>query len=413
MDILHFDPDSLLIRPSVFTKPVRTAPPLSWIAHVPFAFWIVDALRPERLVELGTHSGNSYSAFAQAVAAAGLPTACYAVDTWQGDDHAGFYAEDVFAEWKAFHDHHFGRFSTLIRGTFDEALERFADGAIDLLHIDGLHTYDAARHDFDSWLPKMSPRGVVLLHDTNVHLEGYEVWRLWDELAERFPTFAFLHGFGLGVVGVGADVPPDIAWLLSPNGASARLAMVRQFFAALGEARTVEAEAVAQEATLADTTARLDAATAESERCRADRDRLQAVAVRLRARLPSADGASYAAQTADNLSVMRESGLFDAAFYLERYPDVSEAGLDPLAHFDQFGWREGRKPNAIFDPAWYLRTYPDVGAEDVNPLVHYARSGWREGRDPAPTFSTAGHLAAHPDIAEAGEEPLAHYLRHQ
>ena|SRR5689334_4908703 len=108
----------LLYRPIVFHEPVRLVPPPSWVEHVPFAFWIVDALRPSSFVELGTQSGNSYSAFAQAVNTLGLPASCYAVDTWRGDAQAGFYDESVFTEWSAFHDRHFSAFSRLVRSTF-------------------------------------------------------------------------------------------------------------------------------------------------------------------------------------------------------------------------------------------------------------------------------------------------------
>ena len=158
----------LLLRSIVFTRPVRLVDPPSWVPHIPFAFWLIDALRPGTVVELGTHTGVSYSAFAQAVQMLGLDTATYAVDTWKGDHQAGFYDEDVFKEWSSFHDHHFSAFSRLVRSTFEEALSKFPDGSVDLLHIDGLHTYEAVRQDFESWFPKLSNRAVVLMHDTNV-----------------------------------------------------------------------------------------------------------------------------------------------------------------------------------------------------------------------------------------------------
>ena len=160
--------ETRLLRRIIFSRPTRLVWPPSWAGHIPFAFWFVDALRPRTLVELGTQAGLSYSAFAQAVQTLGIDTACYAIDTWEGDEHAGFYGEEVFAEWSAFHSRHFGGFSRLVRSTFDEALTHFSDGSIDALHIDGLHTYEAVRHDFESWLPKLSDCSVVLFHDVNV-----------------------------------------------------------------------------------------------------------------------------------------------------------------------------------------------------------------------------------------------------
>src|SRR5687767_8713238 len=109
------------LRPIVFTQPIRLVAPPSWVAHIPFAFWLVDALRPRCIVELGTMSGNSYAAFAQAVQSLNIDARCYAVDTWEGDPHAGQYPDEIFREWSAFHDLHFSAFSRLVRSTFDEA----------------------------------------------------------------------------------------------------------------------------------------------------------------------------------------------------------------------------------------------------------------------------------------------------
>ena len=94
----------------------------AWIEHAPFAFWICEALRPRRFIELGTHYGYSYLAFCQAIAGLGLGTAAYAVDTWKGDEHAGFYDEDVFQSVLAHNNQRYSGFSALIRSTFAEAL---------------------------------------------------------------------------------------------------------------------------------------------------------------------------------------------------------------------------------------------------------------------------------------------------
>ncbi len=226
----------LLWRPIVDLEPDRLVHPPSWIEHIPFAFWLVDVLRPHTLVELGTHSGNSYAACAQAIQHLGLDTAAYAIDTWRGDPQAGFYDDSVFAEWKSYHDQRYSTFSTLIRSTFDEALVHFEDGIVDVLNIDGYHTAEAVSHDFETWLPKMSPRGVVLMHDINVRERDFGAWRVWQQIRGKYPTFEFLHGHGLGVVAVGANLTAELQWLVSNRLESTQVADVRAFFARAGKA---------------------------------------------------------------------------------------------------------------------------------------------------------------------------------
>jgi multidrug efflux pump subunit AcrA (membrane-fusion protein) len=254
MDNAHF-----LHRPIAFHTPDRAVDPPSWLGHTPFAFWIVDALRPATFIELGCHSGNSYSSVAQAVQTLNLSTACYAVDTWLGDPHSGSFDESVFAEWSEYHDRRFASFSRLVRSTFDEALDYFRDGTIDLLHIDGYHTFDAVSHDFETWRPKMSDRGVVLCHDINVREKDFGAWRLWERVAREYPSFEFRHGHGLGVLGIGNELPEALKWLLGTAGDDANA--VRLFFARLGAA--VVAEYTAASAQRAEASAREAAATAQ------------------------------------------------------------------------------------------------------------------------------------------------------
>ncbi len=224
-----------LISPMVFREP-ELLTGSAWLGHIPFAFWIVEALRPKMIVELGTHTGCSYCAFCQAVHELEMSTSCYAVDTWEGDIHSGLYGEEVFQTLSAYHEPRYSAFSRLIRSTFDQALEHFPEGSIDLLHIDGLHTYEAVKHDFTSWQPKLSERGVVLLHDTNVRDGDFGVWRFWEEISQPYPTFEFLHCYGLGVLAVGKQLPDPLEWLVQvTTQAPEQVAVIRDFFARLGE----------------------------------------------------------------------------------------------------------------------------------------------------------------------------------
>ena len=206
----------------------------AWLQHAPFAFWLVQALRPSRIVELGTHRGFSYLAFCQAVRRLKLETRCFAVDTWQGDEHAGRYSENVLQQLKSYHDPRFSDFSRLVRGRFDEVAKHFDDHSVDLLHIDGRHFYGDVKEDFEIWRPKLSRRSVVLFHDTNVRERGFGVWRLWAEIAKTAPSFEFLHGHGLGVLGTGPELPPGLLAFFR-DAANAR-ETVREVYFRLGSA---------------------------------------------------------------------------------------------------------------------------------------------------------------------------------
>ncbi|WP_321531230.1 class I SAM-dependent methyltransferase [uncultured Desulfuromonas sp.] len=212
-------------------KPESLELPDAWVGHLPFAAWVVRECHPTMFVELGTHSGNSYFAFCQSVKEADLQTKCYAVDTWQGDEHAGNYGDDIFAAVHQENQEKYAAFSRLLRMTFDEAVDSFSDGSINLLHIDGLHTYDAVRHDFETWLPKLAPGALVLLHDSNVRERGFGVWKFWEELKQRYPHYLeFNHSHGLGVVQVDSQRPQRIYSFLDP----AQNQEIVAYFSALG-----------------------------------------------------------------------------------------------------------------------------------------------------------------------------------
>jgi O-antigen biosynthesis protein len=189
--------------------PKQLEVPKFWVEHIPFAFYLVPLLKPKLFVELGTHSGNSFFAFCQAVKENGLATKCYAVDIWKGDKHTGYYFENVYYYVAKHKEENYSDNAFLLRKTFDEALVDFQDGSIDLLHIDGLHTYEGVRHDFEAWLPKLSEKAVVLLHDTQIKMDDFGVWKYWKEISNRYPSFEFYHGCGLGVLAVGEKVPQE------------------------------------------------------------------------------------------------------------------------------------------------------------------------------------------------------------
>jgi GT2 family glycosyltransferase len=206
-----------------------------WIEHAPFAFWLVDALRPRRFVELGTDHGYSYFSFCQAVQRLGCDTSAYAIDTWSGDEHRA----STTSVYKAVRTHNQARysgFSTLLRSTFEEALPFFQDGSVDLLHVDSRHCYEDVKQDFLQWAPKLAPQAIVLFHNTNVRERNFGVWRLYEELSAKHPAFEFYHCQGLGVVASGV-VPEALEPLFSAGVESS--GQIRTLYATLGQALSV------------------------------------------------------------------------------------------------------------------------------------------------------------------------------
>ena len=250
----------------------------NWSAHLAFANDLVRAIQPKLIVELGTHWGESYFGFCQSVAENGLDCLCYAVDHWLGDAHAERYGEEVYEDVRQYNETHYKAFSYLLRTPFDDALVQFNDDSIDLLHIDGLHTYEAAGHDFRTWLPKVKPGGVVLLHDIAVRHADFGIWRLWDEIKAEFPeAFEFHHSWGLGVLRKpGGEIQrPDLLEALF-NSPSTTQERIRRFYViyashlenVLTRATQTQAEAQAAAAQSEAANLRTELSRAEEERKR-------------------------------------------------------------------------------------------------------------------------------------------------
>jgi hypothetical protein len=191
----------------------------SWSMHLPFAYDLMRHLAPEVFVELGVKQGESYFSFCQSAAENQINVQCYGVDSWRGDIQTGELDPEIQKE-VAEYNWRYSSFSELKVMFFSEALPDFVDGTIDLLHIDGTHTYQDVKTDFESWLPKLSPNGIILFHDVMLRDRAFGVWKLWEEIAREDNSFLFEFGYGLGVwkkQRITPNDPPFIRRLMSAN----------------------------------------------------------------------------------------------------------------------------------------------------------------------------------------------------
>jgi len=230
---------SNLVKPlalrAMFWRPSYLAAS-SCLEHIPFAFWIIEASQPKVFVELGADYGASYFAHCQAVDKLGLDTQCYAIDTWMSGDATAGQENGAFEKVNAYNESQYSGFSHLLRSNFDDAARNFADGTIDLLHINGLHTSGFALRDFEIWLPKLSEHGIVLLHGTNSRERNFGTFKLFEQLQTRYPTFEFSFGQGLGLIAAGNEQNEMIQLLLDAHKNERAKQAIHEVFFRLGRA---------------------------------------------------------------------------------------------------------------------------------------------------------------------------------
>lgn len=176
-----------------------------WTGHKRFAYDYVRFMEPEVVVELGSYYGCSAFSFLQAIKDGGSKTSFYAIDTWAGDDYTqNDYKEDIYGAYKSINDKCFSEAdSIMLRMTFDEACLKFEEKSIDLLHIDGSHSYEDVKHDYLTWKDKVKDNGVIFFHDVGEDLlfgEKMGSHIFWEELKAEMPftmEFGFSNGLGI------------------------------------------------------------------------------------------------------------------------------------------------------------------------------------------------------------------------
>lgn len=172
-----------------------------WEGHRDFAYDLLQFVRPERLVELGSQYGCSLFTFCQAVRDFKLNTEINAVDMWSGDIGAEITGEEVYALVQKTAATYYPEVNLhLFQMCFDDARPNFADNSIDILHIDGGHTFEDVEHDFTTWLPKLKENGIVLFHDVYSPIDQGSC-NHWEKTKKEYDCyFDFTHSCGLGIL---------------------------------------------------------------------------------------------------------------------------------------------------------------------------------------------------------------------
>ena len=171
--------------------------PSAWQGHVELAVWLTCRFHPQVVVDLGVDYGVSTYAWgisgrAQVVG----------IDWFQGDAHAGFrdtYAQVLGLGAAVSEATRAASTVRIWKSSFEQAAAEF-HRPVDILHLDGLHTYEAVQQDLKNWLPKLARGGLLVMHDVQAFRDS--VGRAFDEL--NFHKVAFEHSAGLGVASADA-----------------------------------------------------------------------------------------------------------------------------------------------------------------------------------------------------------------
>ena len=230
MENQHKWSSGVSVHDIVSFKPETISDSDAWVGHLHFDNYIIQKVKPKIFVELGVYTGNSYLAFCQSIEQFKLETQAFGIDSWAGDIHMGPQDPRIFRDISE-RNGKYSRFSRLIKKNFDDAISDFSDRSIDLLHIDGTHTYAAVKNDFKSWLPKLSDNATVLFHDTNVVKSDFGVKQFWNEVKSKYSNMEFKHSNGLGVL----QMPNIESTKQLPFTSVEETTAMQVFFEALGE----------------------------------------------------------------------------------------------------------------------------------------------------------------------------------
>lgn len=142
---------------------------------------LIHETHPQCVVEIGVFGGSSVYPMAEALRFQedGL---IYAIDPWKAKDcQIGYTADDPNYLWwtevnlekvyinftKLILNNNLAKYCRVMRTTSLEAADFFDDASIDILHIDGNHSEEAAFLDVELFFPKVKQNGYIWFDDVN------------------------------------------------------------------------------------------------------------------------------------------------------------------------------------------------------------------------------------------------------
>lgn len=181
--------------------------PSAWTGHFSFATKLVEEFKPDTIVDLGVDYG--FSTFCFAYPKIGT---VYGIDWFEGDEHAGIRNtyDIVIKQYEYLKDEFNTNNIKFIKSDFNELAKKW-NIKIDILHIDGFHTYESVKNDYNTWSKFTDDRSIILFHD--IECFSNDVGKFFDELDGY--KFKLTGSCGLGVYTKDAHISDKIKMIIN------------------------------------------------------------------------------------------------------------------------------------------------------------------------------------------------------
>jgi len=165
---------------------------------------IIQRRQPERILEIGTAAGGSFFAFTKSsnpnavIISVELlfSNSCCGYPVWK----IPFYKSFKTRQQKIF----LLRKDSHALSTLSAVKKILGVQKLDFLFIDGDHTYDGVKKDFEMYSPLVHQGGLIAFHDICRHTVGFsEVNKFWSEVKDRYNHTEIVENPKQGWAGIG------------------------------------------------------------------------------------------------------------------------------------------------------------------------------------------------------------------
>ena len=215
------------ITASVFWQPEKNFSS-ELTMHLPFIFWLMELTQPSSVVQVGAIHPVTYYGYCYAATKLQLETRCSLINLTDHDlNQPAAQLVDIQETFPAI--------TQIIQGHLIETVHHFPNHSIDILHISGATSSQQVEDTITLYKDKLSQKAMILIDHISFLDYAAGKQSLWDKLKTLYPTYAFWHGRGLGIILFGQEPPQNIRHFFAAAEDPIIYAQLRSFFAQQGQ----------------------------------------------------------------------------------------------------------------------------------------------------------------------------------